>query len=194
MHSLHPELTIAMSTMMDRIDAILRESGYAGEPVGMYLAGGMAVHYHCGTRYTDDVDATFSRRLLLPHEELVISYFRETGEQSSIYLDPTYNDTFALLHPDHRESCVAWEGIGNERRLIHLLVFCPLDLAVSKLSRFSPNDRADIVALAQHRYFTSSQLKSRATQALDYYVGDTRWIHLNIAQISEEIDHLALAA
>lgn len=194
MHSLHPELTSAMSTMMDRIDAILRESGYAGEPVSMYLAGGMAVHYHCGTRYTDDVDATFSRRLLLPHEELVISYFRETGEKSSIYLDPTYNDTFALLHPDHRESCVAWEGIGNERRLIHLLVFCPLDLAVSKLSRFSPNDRADILALAQHRYFTSSQLKSRATQALDYYVGDTRWIHLNIAQISEEIDHLALAA
>jgi hypothetical protein len=111
MHSLHPELTLAMGTMMDRIDVILCESGYSGEPVRMFLAGGMAVHYHCGTRYTDDVDATFSHRLLLPHEELVISYFREAGEKSSIYLDPTYNDTFALLHPDHRESCVEWEGI-----------------------------------------------------------------------------------
>lgn len=194
MHKLHPELTEAMKLMLDRIDAFLRESGYAGEPVKMFLAGGMAVHYHCGTRYTDDVDATFSHKLMLPFEQLVIEYMRETGKQSCIYFDTTYNDTFALLHPDHREACVEWEDIGNERRLIHLLVLCPLDLAVSKLSRFSPNDRADILSLARHRYFTSSELKSRAAQALDYYVGDTRWIHLNIAQISEEIDHLALAA
>ncbi len=182
-----------MSVMLDRIDAIIRESGYQGEAVKMFLAGGMAVHYHCGTRYTDDVDATFSRRLLLPYQELIISYLRETGEQSSIYLDPTYNDTFALLHPDHRESCVEWEGIGNEKRLIHLLVFCPLDLAVSKLSRFSPNDQADILALAQHRFFTPAQLKTRSDEALGHYVGDTRWIHLNLEQISQEID-LVLAA
>lgn len=193
MHSLHPELTQAMSTMLDRIDAIIRESGYAGEPVQMYLAGGMAVHYHCGTRYTEDVDATFSHRLLLPPEEVIVGYVRENGKEATIYLDPTYNDTFALLHPDHRESCVTWEGIGNERRLIHLRVFCPVDLAVSKLSRFSPNDQADILALAQHRYFSVPQLQSRAGEALDYYVGDTRWIHLNLAQISEEIN-LALSA
>ncbi len=191
MHSLHPDLTRAMGQMMDRIDGFLRDSGYTGEPVQMYLAGGMAVHYHCGTRYTDDVDATFSRRLILPFEKLVIAYMRETGTPSSIYFDTTYNDTFALLHPDHRESCVEWEGMGNERRLIHLLVFCPVDLAVSKLSRFSPNDQADILALARNRYFTTAQLQSRATEALDHYVGETRWIHLNLAQISQEI---ALAA
>jgi len=194
MHSLHPELTQAMSIMLDRIDAIIRESGHQGEAVKMFLADGMAVHYHCGTRYTDDVEATFSRRLLLPYQELIISYLGETGEHSLIYLDPTYNDTFALLHPDHRESCVEWESIGNEKRLIHLLVFCPLDLAVSKLSRFSPNDQADILALAQHRYFTSTQLQARADEALDCYVGNTRWVHLNIEHISQEIAHLGLAA
>lgn len=193
MHSLHPELTQAMSMMLDRIDAIIRQSGYTAEPVQMYLAGGMAVHYHCGTRYTEDVDATFSHRLLLPPQDVIVGYLREDGREATIYLDPTYNDTFALLHPDHRESCVAWEGIGNERRLIHLRVFCPVDLAVSKLSRFSPNDQADILALAQQRYFSITQLKSRAVEALDYYVGDTRWIHLNLEQISQEID-LALAA
>jgi hypothetical protein len=191
MHSLHPELTHAMSEMMDRIDGFLRASGYKGDPVEMYLAGGMAVHYHCGTRYTDDVDATFSRRMILPFEKLAIDYMRETGKQSCIYFDTSYNDTFALLHPDHRECCTEWEGMGNERRLIHLLVFCPVDLAVSKLSRFSPNDQADILALARNRYFTTAQLQSRAIEALDHYVGETRWIHLNLAQISHEI---ALAA
>lgn len=193
MHKLHPELTQAMNQMMDRMDTFMWESGYAGEPVKMFLAGGMAVHYYCGTRYTDDVDASFSQRLMLPFEELVIDYMRETGQQSCIYFDTTYNDTFALLHPDHREACVEWGGIGNEKRLIHLLVFSPVDLAVSKLSRFSPNDQADILALAQHRYFTSTQLQSRANEALGYYVGDTRWIQINLKQISQEID-LALAA
>jgi hypothetical protein len=193
MHKSHPELTQAMSEMMDKLDAVLRASGYTDEPLKMYLAGGMAVHYYCGTRYTDDVDASFSRRFLLPYKDLVIDYLREDKSRASIYLDPTYNDTFALLHPDHREFCVEWEGIGNERRLIHLRVFCPVDLAVSKLARFSPNDQSDILALARHRHITTPQLRQRATEALEYYVGDTRWIHLNLKQIGDEID-LALAA
>ncbi|MEQ1749176.1 MAG: DUF6036 family nucleotidyltransferase [Prosthecobacter sp.] len=188
MHDLHPELSKAMRELMDKLDSVLRNSGYSDEPLKMYLAGGMAVHYHCGTRYTDDVDASFSRRFLLPYKELMVDYIREDQSHASIYLDPTYNDTFALLHPDHRESCIDWEGIGNERRLIHLRVFCPIDLAVSKLSRFSPNDKADILALAEHRYITTPQLRQRATEALEYYVGDTRWIHLNLKQIGDEID------
>lgn len=193
MHNLHPELTAALGIMLDRLDGILRRSGYAGEPVQMYLAGGMAVHYHCGTRYTEDVDATFSRRLLIPYEELAVSYVRQDQTEATIYLDPTYNDTFALLHPDHRESCVEWEGIGNENRLIHLRVFCPLDLAVSKIARFSPSDREDILALAARRFFSVAQLQQHAREALGYYVGDTRWIHLNLSEICQDID-LALSA
>jgi hypothetical protein len=194
MHEFHPELTLAMGALMDKLDAVLRASDYAGEPLQMYLAGGMAVHYHCGTRYTEDVDASFSHRLLLPYKELVVEYLREDQTRSSIYLDPTYNDTFALLHPDHRDDSVEWQGIGNERRLIHLRVFRPVDLAVSKLSRFTEIDQQDIRDLARHHYFTSLELRKRATEALDYYVGDTRWIHLNLRQISEEIDHPALAS
>lgn len=192
MHDLHPELTQAMSTLMDKLDDVLKKGGYTGAPLQMYLAGGMAVHYHCGTRYTDDVDASFSHRLLLPYKELVVEYLREDQTRSSIYLDPTYNDTFALIHPDHRQASVEWLGIGNERRLIQLRVFYPVDLAVSKLSRFASIDQQDIRDLARNRYFTSTQLQKRATEALDYYVGDTSWIHLNLRQISEEIDQLAL--
>lgn len=194
MHDLHPELKKAMSPLMDKLDAVLRTSSYSGEPLQMYLAGCMAVHYHCGTRYTEDVDASFSHRFQLPYKELVVEYLREDQTRSSIYLDPTYNDTFALLHPEHREASVEWQGIGNERRLIHLRVFCPVDLAVSKLSRFTEIDQQDIRDLARQRYFTSPELQKRATGALDYYVGDTRWIHLNLRQISDEIDHLALAS
>jgi hypothetical protein len=40
-----PELAAGLST--------LRESGYQGEPIAMYLAGGLAVNYYCGTRLHD---------------------------------------------------------------------------------------------------------------------------------------------
>jgi len=47
--------------MLNRLDRHLRDGGYEGASVLMYLAGGMAVHFHCGSRYTDDVDASFPR-------------------------------------------------------------------------------------------------------------------------------------
>lgn len=45
-----PELAAALSAMLDKIDATLRDNEYQGEPIRMYLAGGMAVNYYCGSR------------------------------------------------------------------------------------------------------------------------------------------------
>lgn len=118
----HPELASALSEMLDRIDAWLRTGGYAGSPVRMFLAGGMAVNYHCGSRYTEDVDATFSARLLLPAREMTVDYVRRDGTPALLYFDANYNDTFALMHPDYRGNALEWEGIGNEDRLVHLYV------------------------------------------------------------------------
>lgn len=36
------------------------------EPMGMYIAGGMAVHLYTGYRTTVDVDVEFSQRVLIP--------------------------------------------------------------------------------------------------------------------------------
>ena len=187
MHSLHPELTRAMAEMLDRMDASLRQSGYSGDAIRMFLAGGMAVHFHCGTRYTEDVDASFSRRMLLPTGDLAIDYKREDGTPSTLYFDANYNDTFALMHPDHQENAVEWQGIGNELRVIQLFVLAPLDLAVSKLARFAQQDREDIHSLAGRRYFTGAQLRSHAAEALDYYVGDTARVRGTIDLICNEI-------
>lgn len=70
--------------------------------------------------------------------------------------------------------------------------FCAVDLGFSMLTRFSANDREDILSRVQHRYFISAELKSRAMQALDCNVSDSQWIHLNLRQVSEDIDELAL--
>lgn len=183
----HPELADALAVMLDRIDAWLREGGYSGKPVRMYLAGGMAVNYHCGTRYTEDVDATFSARLLLPASEMTVDYLRKDGTPSLLYFDANYNDTFALMHPDYRAESVEWQGIGNESRLVHLFVLNPLDLAVSKISRSSNQDLADIQSLASLGLFTRDQLQAHALEALDYYVGNTDWVRATIEKLGNEI-------
>lgn len=186
----HPELTEALSRMLDKMDAWLRGGGYEGPPVKMFLVGGMALHFHCGSRYTEDVDASFSVRLLLPAKELKIQYQRQDGRDAILYFDANYNDTFALMHPDYRDNAVEWTGIGNGNRLIHLYVLTPLDLAVSKISRCSPQDRDDIKLLAQRKYFTSDELRQHAVEALDYYVGNLDWIKGTIDLLCEEIDDL----
>lgn len=187
MHSLHPDLTRAMAQMLDKMEHSIRLSGYSGGVIKMFLAGGMAVHYYCGTRYTEDVDASFSHRLLLPGKELAVDYQRADGSPSVLYFDANYNDHFALMHPDYRENALEWEDIGNGDRALHLYVLSPVDLAVSKISRFSEQDRDDILSLAHKGLITSDQLRTQATEALDYYVGDTTWVCANLDQICTEI-------
>lgn len=185
--SAHPELTVALSKMLDKIDGWLKEGGYLGDPIDMYLAGGMAVHFHCGVRYTEDVDATFSKRLLVPANDLMVDYQREDGLKSTLYFDANYNDAFALMHPDYRENALEWTGIGNKMRLVRLRVLTPVDLAVSKISRYSEQDRNDILALAARDYFTSQELHKHAGEALDYYVGNLDSIRLTIDMLCKEI-------
>jgi len=146
----YPELVGALQEMLDRMDRSLREADYAGDPIIMYLAGGVAVNYWCGTRYTEDVDASFSRRVILP-KDLTINYRRKDGAEAFIYFDHNYNTSFALRHDRFEEDSIEGEGVGNERRRIHLRVLSPVDLAVSKISRFSEQDQEDIVALGAGR-------------------------------------------
>jgi hypothetical protein len=47
-----------------------------------------------------------------------------------------------------------------------------LDLAVSKISRFSSQDRDDIIALAKYDLVKSAALRRRSEQAMLNYVGD----------------------
>ena len=162
----------SLTHILDKIDAVLIANGYSGPQVKMYLAGGMAVNFYCATRYTEDIDASFSRRLLLPYKDMQVAFIDESGVSSCIYLDANYNTSFALMHEDFEDESIEWEGIGNEGRLVQLRVLHPLDLAISKIARYSEQDVDDILSLARQRYFSSDELQSRSLDALQYYVVD----------------------
>lgn len=176
----YPELTEALGRFLDRLDGLIRGSGYLGDPVRMYLAGGLAVNYYCGSRYTGDIDASFSHRMLLQDEELAFTYFKRDGSRALLYFDRNYNPMFGLLHEAHTEDSVEWEGAGNERRLVQLRVLAPVDLVVSKIARFSDQDQADILDVARVSRLAYSTIEGRALEAMADYVGNREPVLANL--------------
>ncbi len=145
----------------------------------------MAVNYYCGSRYTEDVDAFYNRRLHMGPCE--VNYRHKDGNSSFLYLDNNYNPPFGLLHGDHDRDAVEWTEIGNERRKIHLYVLSPVDLAVTKISRYSRQDQEDILALANAELISAGKLRDRAIEALGDFIGDRASVMTSIEDICRQI-------
>jgi hypothetical protein len=157
------------------------------EPLTMYLAGGAALHFYTGARMTDDVDAVFDRKLLIP-PDLAVIYRDAEGKARSVYFDINYNEIYALLHDNaHQDAArLALEGLDGAR----IFVLQPVDLAVSKLARFSEIDRKDMVRLAADGLIIGNELRKRAEEALPGYVGNPDPVRISIDLACRDIEGL----
>lgn len=167
------EYVNAFRELVARIAASLQEVPRRALPIRMYVAGGAALHFHTGARVSVDVDAVFSRRIALP-EGLDVAYRDEDGAARLLYFDRQYNDTLGLLHEDAHDDSLPLTLEGIDPDVLDVRILTPIDLAVSKLGRFSDQDRADIVALAERGLLSAANLEKRALEALEVYVGDTQ--------------------
>lgn len=152
-------------------------------PVNVYLAGGMAVHLYTGSRVTTDVDAEFGGRIFIPND-LMVDVTLEDGTQELVYFDTNYNSSFALMHEDYLDDAIPLD-LGVEQIRLHIL--SPVDLAVSKIARFSDNDKEDIAALVRLGLTTADEIERRATSAVAGYVGGLAMLRVNL------LDAVALA-
>jgi len=146
------------------------------QPVSVYLAGGMAVHLYTGKRVTNDVDAEFSARILIPND-LMVEVIEAGGAAQLIYFDTNYNPMFGLLHEDYQHDALGVD-LGLEHIRLHVL--SPVDLAVSKLARFAQIDREDIQDLVRLGLTSAEAIEARARAALRAYVGNLRSVELNL--------------
>lgn len=166
----------ALDRLVQRIEATLPE---LAEPLKMFVAGGLAAHYYTGSRYTEDVDASFSKRLLFP-EHLETAWVDAAGQPRLLYLDRQYNDSFALMHEDYDLAAVPCDELNRPGRKVEIYFLSPVDLAVSKIARFADVDRDDIAALARAGLVAEPDLRRRAEEALGGYVGDLGRVRSNI--------------
>ena len=164
------EYVDAFRELVQRIAAPLASVPKRALPIRMYVAGGAAVHFYAGERISLDVDAAFSHRIALP-ENLEVAYRDADGAARMLYFDRNYSDTLALLHEDAYDDSIALTLDGIDPNVLDVRLLSPVDLAVSKLSRFVEHDRNDIAALARHGLVSSKALRERAEDALSGYVG-----------------------
>lgn len=179
----------AFKTMVGRIEESVRASGNKKLvlPVRMFVAGGAAAHFYTAKRMTDDVDATFSHRMLLP-EDLEVAYRDADGKARLLYFDRQYNDTFGLMHEDAYKDSTMLKLDGIDPKIVEVRLLSPVDLAVSKLARFAEHDQEDIQSLAAEGLLNSKDLKKRAAEALRHYIGNPGPIKTSITLACRMID------
>src|ERR1700721_4323813 len=76
------------------------------------------------------------------------------------------------MHEDAHDDSVPLTLKGTDASILDVRLLSALDLAVSKISRFSSQDRADITTLGKHGLIKSAALRRRSEQALKNYVGN----------------------
>ncbi len=169
--STNPAYLGAFVEIATRIERSLAQLPASTRPIRMFVAGGAALHFYTGARVSKDIDAVFSHRIALP-EDLEVSYRDVDGAARLLYFDRQYNDTLGLMHEDAHADSLALALPGVDPTVLEVRLLAPLDLAVSKLGRFSSQDRDDIALLARQRKLGAEQLRQRAEQALTGYVGE----------------------
>lgn len=174
-----PEYVDAFRQIAVRIETALAEVSPAVLPVRMYVAGGAALHFYTGERVSRDIDAVFSHLVALP-EDLQVAYRDADGAARLLYFDRQYNHTLSLMHEDAQQDSLSLALPGVDTGRLDVRLLAPVDLAVSKFSRFSTQDRSDLLSLARHQQVRAAPLRLRAEEALAGYVGSVERIRGSI--------------
>jgi hypothetical protein len=151
----------------------------SGKPIVVCVSGGAAMHFYTGARVSKDIDAKILARFL-PREGLEVAYKDRDGHARLLYFDTQFNDSYALLHQSAYDDAIPIEVPGVDAHRLEVRLLTPLDLAVSKLSRFELHDQDDIRSLAREGLIDASALRLRAEDALPDYVGETTRIRTSI--------------
>lgn len=162
---MHTEISQLLWKLFEKLDNQITQS----RQVKVYLAGGFAVQLYTGDRYTEGVDAHFETRIFIP-KDLIIQSTLTSGLDFTGYFNTNFNIAYVLLHP---EALVSAIPIKTDFKKLCPYILSPLDVAVSKVERFSALDQADIEALLKLGIFSVKDLEGRALGALNEYFGNT---------------------
>ncbi len=151
-------------------------------PVKAYLTGGGAVHYYCNSRVSDDVDLIMQFSVKIP-EDLFVVWLNEEGSLEQVHYDHTYNSTFGLLHEDYEDRAVHMITIDDK---FEINLLSPVDLIISKLTRFAQNDEEDIANIIKTGKVDKDELYALATDAINVGVGFQKsFVEINLQHVME---------
>lgn len=154
-----------------------------------YVFGGAAVHLYTNYRSSHDVDAEFTGSIpSFSDADIVVMYESEDNEQMQLSLDENFTPTLGLLHEDYVDDATPF--MVSEGNPLWVYLVSPVDLAVSKLSRFSERDQEDIKTLANKGLITAGSLQERAEFALVSHIGNTSSLETSVELAVQAIKDL----
>lgn len=160
------------TAVFELFDKILEEyKDYKFEyPINAYITGGVAVHFYTNARISDDMDVILDRDLNIP-KDLAVEWLNNNGEKEVLMYDYNYNDTFALIPEDYASRAKLVRSLDNK---INIYVLHPLDLIISKISRYANNDVEDIENLIENCDFKRFEITKEKLLDTVFYEIDGR--------------------
>jgi len=175
----------AVFKIMKKISAEIPDS-HKKFPVDAYIVGGAAVHFHTNLRVSNDVDSILSNAIKLP-DDLVVPWIDEDGNIQQLSYDYTYNPSFGLMHEDYDKRAVLIKTIDEK---LNIYILHPLDLIISKISRFSDSDEDDIKILIETKNINKLELFNLASDAISVGVGFPKSISTHLEWVMEIYDEI----
>lgn len=111
-------------------------------PVNAYLTGGAAIYLLTKMRASDDVDAILTQTVDFPTG--VVTVWEDEGIKKTLSYDDNYHPDFGLIAEDYEDRSFKIKCLDNK---INIKVLHPLDIIITKMSRFSAGDEEDIQAI-----------------------------------------------
>lgn len=178
------DLTGALNEVAAHVRQRVRDQGLSdnADLAAIYLAGSVAIDFH--TRMLGD--GHFSARVLMSHEDMLVTYRRASGMPWHLFLEDASRPATALVHEDFTGSSSPWlTGAEASRVLAAGLkvapqVLSPTDLAVVRTVRFCERDLEDVRLLARRGHLNVETYRRRAYSALNAFFGDVDRVRSNI--------------
>lgn len=166
-------LSLAVRNLFERAMPLLE--GKSPGTLKIYVFGGCALHILTKARGSADVDAEIvaSERLLRDEVKTVFQApedYEENGHDLSVVFDQNFNNALCPLHEDYTARAIPLPG--QEDSPLQVFIAHPLDLAISKLGRFTERDQEDILTLIRARTLDLEDFDKLAQEAIDYYPCD----------------------
>ena len=145
-------------------------------PIEIILIGGAAALLSGAVkRVTEDIDILASGE--------TVRKLKETGVLRSP-IQPVA-ESFLCLHPDYRKACIYVRNLSFPPK-IRVYRLSPLDLAISKLSRFQQVDIEDIEAILKNEKFGKKKFLKRYATARAYYT-NPKAIDFNVRLLARKV-------
>ncbi|MEN5217095.1 DUF6036 family nucleotidyltransferase [Pseudomonas pudica] len=172
---LHLQTPLAQAVRQLFDGALPLLAGRRSGTVKIYVFGGCALHMLTNARGSADIDAEIQASEHLLRDEIRAVYaapedYEQDGLDLSVVFDQQFNNSLCPLHEDYDARAILLPG--QECSPLQVFIAHPIDLAISKLGRFTERDQDDINLLIRSGKLNLKEFDRLAKEAIDYYPCD----------------------